>query len=226
MEQPRYRGGLSREQIGLRTSKELKDGYYINIGLGMANEVLNFLSDDREIFLHGENGILGYWKIPENESERDLGLVNPSGLPVSLKPGASFSDTMVSFGIMRARHLDLALLGAFQISEQGDIANWALPNKVGGIGGAMDLATGAKRVIAVMWHNESDGKPKIVKKCTYPLTAVRAVNQIITNLGVINVTKEGLILEEIAPGYSFEEVQSFTEAELLKSDTLKQVLLN
>ena len=226
MEQPRYRGGLSREQIGLRTSKELKDGYYINIGMGMANEVLNFLSDDREIFLHGENGILGYWKIPENESERDPGLVNPSGLPVSLKPGASFSDTMVSFGIMRARHLDLALLGAFQISEQGDIANWCLPDRVGGIGGAMDLATGAKRVIAVMWHNESDGKPKIVKKCTYPLTAVCAVNQIITNLGVINVTKEGLVLEEIAPGYSFEEVQSYTEAKLIKSDSLREVSLN
>ncbi len=177
-------------------------------------------------FLQGENGVVGYWKIPEDEAERDLGLVNPSGLPVSLKPGASFSDTMVSFGIMRARHLDLALMGAFQVSEQGDIANWALPNKVGGIGGAMDLATGAKRVIVVMCHTESDGKQKIVKKCTYPLTAVHAVNQIFTNLGVINVTTKGLVLEEIAPGYSFEEVQSYTEAMLIKSDSLREVPLN
>ncbi|MFH1640201.1 MAG: CoA-transferase [Chloroflexota bacterium] len=226
MEQPRYRGGLNREQIGFRTSKELKEGYYINIGLGMANEALKFLSDEQEIFLQGENGIIGYWKIPENEADRDPGLVNPSGLPVSLKPGAAFTDTMVSFGIMRAKHLDLALMGAFQVSEKGDIANWALPNKIGGIGGAMDLATGAKRVIVVMWHTESDGRPKILKKCTYPLTAIRAINQIFTNLAIISITDKGLVLEEIAPGYSFEEVQSYTEPRLIKSDTLREILLN
>lgn len=208
-------GGLTRELIALRVARELRDGMVVNLGIGLPTLVANFLPADATIVLHAENGILGYGGIVSDESEFDQDLINAGGQPVTLIPGAAFFDSATSFAMIRGGHVDVTVLGGLQVSAKGDLANWAVPGRGGGaIGGAMDLAAGARRVIVAMEHTTRDGGPRILEECTYPLTAPRCVGLIVTNLAVIEVTPEGLVLREVAPGVSVEDVQAATAARL------------
>ncbi|MDP6782704.1 MAG: 3-oxoacid CoA-transferase [Dehalococcoidia bacterium] len=218
--------GLSRELIAMRAAQELEDGMVVNLGFGLPTQVCNFIPAGREVILHSQQGTFGYGPIVTDEGMWDIDLVNASGQPVTLVPGASFSDFATSFGMIRGGHLDATVLGAYQVSESGDLANWQLPGKkVGGIGGAMELALGARRVIIVMEHTGPQGEPKIVRECTYPLTARRVVNTIITNLACIEVTPSGLLLKETAPGISVQQVKGLTGPPLLLSPELKEMIL-
>ena len=215
--------GLTRELIALRIAKEMKDGYYVNLGFGMPGLVANFIPKDVEVFLHSENGILGYGRIAESQ-EMDIDLVNASGQPVTLVPGASFFHHADSFAMIRGGHVDLTVLGGYQVSEIGDLANWRVPQrKTGSIGGAMDLVSGAKRVIVAMEHTDPEGRPRIVKECSYPVTGRRCVDTVVTNLAVIQVTPRGLVLREVAQGVSPQEVQQVTEPRLVPAPDLKEI---
>jgi 3-oxoacid CoA-transferase subunit B len=205
---------LSRDLIALRVARELRDGYCVNLGIGLPTMVSNFIPEDMEITLHAENGILGYGRIA-NEEEIDADLVNAGSQPLTLNPGASVFDSVAAFDMIRGGHIDLAVLGAFQVSEKGDLANWMTPErKVGSIGGAMDLVCGVRKVIVAMEHTTRRGEPRLVRECTYPLTARRAVNLVVTDLAVIEVTPEGLLLKEVAPAVTADEVQALTEPRL------------
>ena len=218
--------GLSRELIALRAAKELRDGMYVNLGIGLPTLVSQFIPEGMEVMLHSENGVLGYGRITTEEKEMDIDLVNAGLQPVTLLPGASFFNHADSFAMIRGGHIDLAILGGYQVSEKGDLANWATSlEKVGAVGGAMDLACGVKRVVVLMQHVTASGEPRIVKQCTYPLTAREVVNTIITDLAVIEVGKEGLIVKEIAPGWTPEEVQSLTEPKLMVAPDLREIEL-
>lgn len=219
------KSGLTRELIALRIARELRDGYYVNLGIGLPTLVSNFIPQDIEVFLQSENGVLGYGPIAEPD-QIDQDLINAGGQPVTLVPGASFFHHADSFAMIRGGHLDVTVLGGLQVSEKGDLANWMVPERgVGSIGGAMDLVSGAKRVIVAMEHITREGEPRIVKECTYPLTGKGVVNLVVTNLGVIEVTKEGLVLRELAPGLTPEEVQAVTEPRLLLAPDLKEMEL-
>jgi 3-oxoacid CoA-transferase subunit B len=208
--------GLTRELIALRVAQELSDGMAVNLGIGLPTLVANFLSDKPYVVLHSENGILGYGGIISEASEFDQDLINAGGQPVTLHPSASFFDSAASFAMIRGGHIDVTVLGGLQVSAKGDLANWAVPGRGGGaIGGAMDLAVGAKRVIVAMEHTTREGEPRILEECTFPLTAERCVNLIVTNLAVIEVTTSGLLLREVAPGVTPDEVKAATEAHLL-----------
>jgi 3-oxoacid CoA-transferase subunit B len=210
--------GLTRELIALRVARELEDGMVVNLGIGLPTLVANFLPEGADIVLHAENGILGYGGIVADEAEFDQDLINAGGQPVTLTPGASFFDSATSFAMIRGGHVDVTVLGGLQVSARGDLANWSVGSRGGGaIGGAMDLAAGAKRVIVAMEHTTRDGEPRILEECTYPLTAERCVDLIVTNLAVIEVTGEGLVLREIAPNVAVDEVQAATAARLANS---------
>jgi 3-oxoacid CoA-transferase subunit B len=214
---------LTRELICLRTARELRDGMYVNLGFGMPTLVSNFIRPDEDIILHAENGILNYGETLTLEDAIDIDLVNAGCQPVNLKPGACFFDLATSFGMIRGGHIDITVLGAYQVSEKGDLANWQVPGqRIGGIGGGMELAFGCKRVIVVMEHTTRSNEPKIVKECTFPITTSGVVKTIVTDLAYINVTTQGLVLEEIAPGFTPEEIQSLTEPKLLISHQLKE----
>jgi 3-oxoacid CoA-transferase subunit B len=219
--------GLTRELTCIRAAKEITEGMYVNLGIGMPLQVANFIPDDVEVFLQSENGVLGYGRVAEDEEEWDVDLVNAGGQPVVLREnsGPCFFGSLESFTMIRGDHLDLVILGALEVSERGDIANWARDRKgVGGIGGAMDLACGgAKRLIALMEHTTKDGRPKVVRKCALPLTAPCAVDRIITDLAVIDITPEGPVLKEVAPGVSPEDVQAATEPVLIRDPGLKEM---
>jgi 3-oxoacid CoA-transferase subunit B len=207
--------GLTRELIAMRVAHELRDGMIVNLGIGLPTLVSNFLPAGVSITLHAENGILGYGGIaPESEWDQDQ--INAGGQPVTLNPGASFFSSADSFAMVRGGHLDLTVLGGLQVSAKGDLANWAVPDRPGGaIGGAMDLAAGARRVIVAMEHLTRSGEPRILEECTYALTARRCVSLIVTNLAVIEVTPDGLVLREVAPGLDVEEVKRATAAQLI-----------
>lgn len=206
--------GLTRELIALRVSRELRDGMAVNLGIGLPTLVANFLPADATIMLHSENGILGYGGI-DHDGDWDIDLINAGGQPVTLAPGAAFFDSATSFAMVRGGHLDLTVLGGLQVSAKGDLANWALPGRPGGgVGGGMDLAAGAKRVIVAMEHTTREGEPRILEECTYPLTARQCVDLIVTNLAVIEVTPAGLVLREMAPGVPVDEVVNATAAKL------------
>jgi 3-oxoacid CoA-transferase subunit B len=214
--------GLTRELIALRVARELRDGMTVNLGIGLPTLVANFLPPAATIVLHAENGILGYGSIAEDEWDQDQ--INAGGQPVTLIPGASFFDSAQSFAMIRGGHIDLTVLGGLQVSAGGDLANWNLPGRPGGaIGGAMDLAAGARRVIVAMEHTTREGAPRILKVCTYPLTAQACVDLIVTNLAVIEVTPQGLVLREVAPGVTAPEVQSATGAPLIVAPDLKEM---
>ncbi len=216
---------MIQEFIAKRVAKELEDGTLVNLGIGLPTKVANFVPEGLNVTFHSENGFTGLGPSQTDEN-RNPHIVNAGGMPVTIVAGGCFFDSATSFGIIRGGHLDLTILGALQVDEKGNIANYMIPGKmVPGMGGAMDLLSGAKKVIVAMEHT-AKGSPKILKECTLPLTAASAVDMIITEMGVIVVTPEGLVLTEINPEYTVEDVINATEAELIISEGLKNIELN
>jgi 3-oxoacid CoA-transferase subunit B len=216
---------LDRSQIAQRAAKELRDGFYVNLGIGMPTLVANFVPQGMTVWLQSENGLLGMGRFPYDD-EVDPDLINAGKQTVTAVPGASFFSSADSFGMIRGGHIDLAILGAMEISQEGDIANWMIPGKlVKGMGGAMDLVAGVKKVVVMMEHNAKNGAPKLIPKCTLPLTGRQCIDMVITDLCVFEMDKDRrrFRLTELAPGVTADEVKAKTSAEVLVSDSVKTI---
>ena len=215
---------LDEQTVAMRAAKEFQDGMVVNLGMGTPMLCTSLVPEGREILFHSENGVLGFGATIDDPEEADIDLLNAQGQPVRASPGMCFIDSVDSFVMIRGGHVDITVLGALQVSEKGDLANWRMPSKqIGGLGGGMDLAFRAKRVIVCMTHSAKDGKAKIVQECSLPITAPQAVALIVTDLAVIEVTSEGLVLREVAPGWTAEEVQALTETNLTVDSDLKEI---
>jgi 3-oxoacid CoA-transferase subunit B len=214
---------LSKEQIAQRIAQELKDGFYVNLGIGIPTLVANYIPEGIEVVLQSENGLLGMGPFPY-EGYEDPDLINAGKQTITTVPGSSFFDSALSFGMIRAGKVDLTVLGAMEVSENGDIANWKIPGKmVKGMGGAMDLVSSAKNIIVAMQHTNKAGESKLLEKCSLPITGLACVKKVVTELGVFNITSQGFELIEIAQGVEVDEVKAKTEGRLIVSADLKQV---
>jgi 3-oxoacid CoA-transferase subunit B len=210
--------------MAARVAQEFQDGNIVNLGLGIPTLASNFVPADREVVFQSENGVLGFGPLtPPGEGDPEL--INASGQTVHPQPGMCFFGQAESFSMIRGGFLDASAVGAFQVSEKGDLANWAIPDKQLVIGGAMDLAAGAKRLIAVMNHTTKDGQLRVVKECSYPITTLECVDLIVTDIAVIEVTNRGLVLKEVAPGWTPEEVQRLTEPQLIVDPSCREIAL-
>ena len=216
---------LDEQTIALRVAKEFEDGMVINLGYGMPALCANLIPEGRTIYFHSENGVLGFGALGIDE-EKDYELINASDQPVTPMPGMCFFDSALSFDMIRGGHVDMVVLGAYQVSEKGDLANWGRPGRPAtGMGGGMDLAAGCRRLIVMMLHTTKEGGARIVNRCSFPLTARSCVNKIFTDLAAIDVTAEGLVLREVAPGWTAKEVQELTEPRLVIAPDLKEMEL-
>ena len=217
---------LTREQIAERAAMELPDGVYVNLGWGIPNLIAAYVPANISVYFHSENGILGMGPRAK-PGEEDFDLVDAMKVPVTLLPGGSYFSQDDAHVMTRGGHLDICILGGLQVSERGDLANWRVPGAkgAGGIGGAMDISVGAQKLIVTMEHTAKDGSPKIVNTCTYPLTAIECVDTIVTDLAVIDVTPEGLVLREVAPGFTPAEVQAVTEPKLRHAASVREMRL-
>lgn len=217
---------LTKEQIAKRIAKEVKDGYYVNLGIGIPTLVANYVPQNLNVEFQSENGILGMGPFPY-EGEEDADLINAGKQTITMLPGGSFFDSAFSFGMIRSQKVDLTILGAMEVSEKGDIANWKIPGKmVKGMGGAMDLVASAKNIIVAMMHTNKAGESKVLKECTLPLTGVRCVKKIVSDLAVMEVTENGLKLLERAPGVSVEDIVKATEADLIIEGDIPEMQLD
>ncbi|MFG6685408.1 3-oxoacid CoA-transferase subunit B [Mariniflexile sp. HNIBRBA6329] len=216
---------LDKIGIAKRIAKEVKNGYYVNLGIGIPTLVANYVRDDIEVEFQSENGVLGMGPFPF-EGEEDADVINAGKQTITTLPGASFFDSALSFSMIRGKHVDLTILGAMEVAENGDIANWKIPGKmVKGMGGAMDLVASAENIIVAMMHTNKAGESKLLKKCTLPLTGVGCVKKIVTNLAVIEVTKQGFKLLERAPGISVDEIKKATEGTLIIEGDIPEMII-
>ncbi len=217
---------LDKNGIAKRIAQEVKDGYYVNLGIGIPTLVANFVRDDISVEFQSENGVLGMGPFPF-EGEEDADIINAGKQTITTLPGASFFDSATSFSMIRGKHVDLTILGAMEVAENGDIANWKIPGKmVKGMGGAMDLVSSAEDIIVAMMHTNRAGESKLLKRCTLPLTGVKCVKKIVTNLAVLEIGPEGFILLERAPGVSVEEIKQATEGTLIVSGDIPEMKLD
>lgn len=217
---------LTKEQIAKRISKEIKDGYYVNLGIGIPTLVANYVSEDISVEFQSENGVLGMGPFPY-EGKEDADVINAGKQTITILPGGSFFDSAFSFGMIRSQKVDLTILGAMEVAENGDIANWKIPGKmVKGMGGAMDLVASAENIIVAMMHTNKKGVSKVLKKCTLPLTGVGCVKKIVSNLAVMEVTENGLKLLERAPNVSVEDIVSATDANLIVEGEIPEMMID
>jgi len=217
--------GLTKEQIAQRIAKELKDGYYVNLGIGIPTLVANYIPNGINVVLQSENGLLGMGPFPV-EGEEDPDLINAGKQTITSIPGSAFFDSAMSFGMIRAGKVDLTVLGAMEVSEQGDIANWKIPGKmVKGMGGAMDLVASAKNIIVAMMHTNPKGESKLLPQCTLPLTGVKCVKKIVSDIAVLDVTPDGFKLLERAPGISVDEIKSKTTGKLIIEGEIPEIIV-
>jgi len=214
---------LDKNGIAKRIAKEVRDGYYVNLGIGIPTLVANFVRDDISVEFQSENGVLGMGPFPY-EGEEDADIINAGKQTITTLPGASFFDSALSFGMIRGQHVDLTILGAMEVADNGDIANWKIPGKlVKGMGGAMDLVASAENIIVAMMHTNKNGESKLLKRCTLPLTGVHCVKKIVTNMAVLEVTPEGFHLLERAPGVSVEDIRKATEGRLIVEGAIPEM---